>query len=275
MKKFLLTFSIFIFSLETFSKSPLPECKGSKIKEYNNCYKIGKYSNGDRYEGEFVNGKFHGKGIYISYTGAKYEGDFRLGIHDGYGVINFPDGSKHSGEWKNGNRHGRGTLLLKDGTRFEGQWTNDIRNGKGVFYYPNGKIENVEYRDGIEINDTNNRKLQEIKTINYSNGDRYEGPIYEGRKNGKGVYYFKNGDKIFGNFIGDKLRGRVNYYYKNGDTREGEMINGKLNGGAFFVTKGKDQYKEVWKDGDLILRDIVKKDNELSRFQKILKAIGL
>lgn len=46
------------------------------------------------------------------------------------------------------------------------------------------------------------------------------------------------------------------------------MINGKLNGGAFFVTKGKDQYKEVWKDGDLISRDIVKKDNELNRFRK-------
>ena len=275
MKKFFLTFFIFIFSLETFSKSSLPECKGSKIKEYNNCYKTGKYSNGDRYEGEFVNGKFHGKGIYISYTGAKYEGDFRLGKYDGYGVINFPDGSKHSGEWKNGNRHGKGTLLLKDGTRFEGQWTNDIRNGKGIYFYPNGNKTNVEFKDGVEINNLGNQKKIEIKTINYSNGDKYEGPIYEGRRNGKGVYYFKNGDKISGNFSGDRLNGRANYYYKNGDTREGEMLDGKLNGGAFFVTKDKDQYKEVWKDGDLVSREIVKKSNELNRFQKILKAIGL
>jgi hypothetical protein len=44
MRKFFLIFFIFIFSSETFSKSTLPECKGSKIKEYNNCYKTGKYS---------------------------------------------------------------------------------------------------------------------------------------------------------------------------------------------------------------------------------------
>jgi hypothetical protein len=270
-------FIIFLVYLNTnlFSKSPLPECKGSKIKEYNNCFKTGKYSNGDRYEGEFVNGKFHGKGIYISYTGAKYEGDFRLGKYDGYGVINFPDGSKHSGEWKNGNRHGKGTLLLKDGSRFEGVWANDVRNGKGIFFYSNGTKENVEFKEGVEIDKLGNKKIIEIKTINYSNGDKYEGPVYDGRKNGRGVYYFKNGDKISGNFSGDRLNGRTNYYYKNGDTREGEMLDGKLNGGAFFVTKDKDQYKEIWKDGDLVSREIVKKSNELNRFQKILKAIGL
>ena len=53
------------------------------------------------------------------------------------------------------------------------------------------------------------------------------------------------------------------------------MLDGKLNGGAFFVTKDKDQYREVWKDGELMSRDIVKKNSELNRFQKILKAIGL
>jgi len=127
----------------------------------------------------------------------------------------------------------------------------------------------------VEINNLTNQKLLEIKTINYSNGDKYDGSIYDGRKNGRGVYFFKNGDKVSGNFSGDKLNGRINYYYKNGDTREGEMLDGKLNGGAFFVTKDKNQYKEVWKDGELISRDIVKKNSELNRFQKILKAIGL
>jgi hypothetical protein len=275
MKKIFFIIFIVFFNTNVFSKSILPECKGSKIKEYNNCYKTGKYSNGDRYEGEFVNGKFHGKGIYISYTGAKYEGDFILGKYHGYGVINFPDGSKHSGEWKSGNRHGKGTLLHKDGTRFDGQWANDIRNGKGIYLYPNGSKVNTEYKDGVEINNLTNPKLFEVKTINYSNGDKYDGPVYEGRKNGKGVYFFKNGDKVSGHFSGDKLNGRVNYYFNNGDTREGEMMDGKYNGGAFFVTKDKEQYREVWKDGDLISRNIIKKNSELNRFQKILKAIGL
>jgi hypothetical protein len=78
---------------------------------------------------------------------------------------------------------------------------------------------------------------------------------------------------------GSKIKEYNNCYktgkYSNGDTREGEMMDGKYNGGAFFVTKDKEQYREVWKDGDLISRNIIKKNSELNRFQKILKAIGL
>ena len=32
------------------------------------------------------------------------------------------------------------------------------------------------------------------KIISYKSGNKYDGELKEGKKNGKGVYYFKNGD---------------------------------------------------------------------------------
>jgi hypothetical protein len=99
MKKIFFIIFIVFFNTNVFSKSILPECKGSKIKEYNNCYKTGKYSNGDRYEGEFVNGKFHGKGIYTWPDGRRYEGEYENDKKHGYGSYYWPDGKCYEGYW--------------------------------------------------------------------------------------------------------------------------------------------------------------------------------
>lgn len=34
------------------------------------------FANGDTYEGQFKNNKFHGKGKYVWHTGDVYEGEF-------------------------------------------------------------------------------------------------------------------------------------------------------------------------------------------------------
>jgi len=40
---------------------------------------------GGRYEGEFVQGKFQGSGVFCRFDGMKFEGEFKSGCIDGYG----------------------------------------------------------------------------------------------------------------------------------------------------------------------------------------------
>ena len=60
------------------------------------------YSNGDKYVGEYKDGKYHGQGTFNRYDGSKYVGGFRYGELNGQGTLTFPDGRKYEGEWKDG-----------------------------------------------------------------------------------------------------------------------------------------------------------------------------
>lgn len=44
-----------------------------------------------RYEGEFVQGKFQGVGIFTRFDGMKFEGEFKSGCVDGYGKTLYSD----------------------------------------------------------------------------------------------------------------------------------------------------------------------------------------
>lgn len=44
------------------------------------------FKNGDRYQGEYLMGKFHGKGRYYWSNDSVYEGEFKNGMRNGYGV---------------------------------------------------------------------------------------------------------------------------------------------------------------------------------------------
>ena len=47
------------------------------------------YSDGGYYEGEFVNGKKHGKGKEIYPNGMEYNGEYINSIFHGYGILKF------------------------------------------------------------------------------------------------------------------------------------------------------------------------------------------
>ena len=51
------------------------------------------YSNGGIYEGEFLDGKQHGSGKYISADGYEYDGQWVNGSIEGFGTAKYSDGS--------------------------------------------------------------------------------------------------------------------------------------------------------------------------------------
>ncbi len=94
-----------IVSTYALAQSQFPTCKGSDAKRWNNCYGIINFSNGDRYEGGFSNGKFSGWATYYHFSENQFKGD------------------KYIGEFRNGQRHGRGKYFFSNGRAIqEGVW---------------------------------------------------------------------------------------------------------------------------------------------------------
>jgi len=98
----------------------------------------------ERDEGEFVAGKQTGPGTR-QYPDGRYAGNFTDGLFDGKGLYVSSDGMRYDGEWKNGNLEGHGKLSFASGLRYEGQFRANSYSGLGSMILPNGDRYNGEY----------------------------------------------------------------------------------------------------------------------------------
>lgn len=93
---------------------------GSEIEgSYGFCGTSGMPMGGEcvqsHYEGEFLKGKFHGKGI-LDKLGNHYEGEFKQGKIDGVGKYIQNGGRSYEGEFVCDQPHGKGLVRYPDGT---------------------------------------------------------------------------------------------------------------------------------------------------------------
>ena len=96
------------------------------------------------YDGQFYNGKFHGKGR-LSRTDNQqysqpfevYHGEWSHGRKNGQGMYNYDQHSHYTGEFRNDTKHGRGQQNF-EGIIFEGDFQNDRRNGQGEMQLEDG-----------------------------------------------------------------------------------------------------------------------------------------
>jgi hypothetical protein len=129
------------------------------------------WSNGDIFEGEYLNGKYNGSGklttkfyIYegqfkdglingkgmITYrNGIVYQGQFLNGLYDGIGSLTDAAGNIFTGNFTDGIRSGEGQLLLKNGDSYKGEYLNDIFHGKGIYMRANGEYYIGEFKNGL------------------------------------------------------------------------------------------------------------------------------
>jgi len=81
-------------------------------------------ASGNRYEGQWKDGKMHGQGVFEFVNGNRYEGQFKDGKRNGQGVYEYADGTRYEGQQKAGLFHGRLFTTRPDGSSFTTLWEN-------------------------------------------------------------------------------------------------------------------------------------------------------
>ena len=82
-------------------QNQISKCKGTDYSKWTNCFGKEKTTDGV-YEGQYLNGKFHGQGTATWANGNKYVGGWKDDKFHGQGTYTWADGNKYVGEWKDG-----------------------------------------------------------------------------------------------------------------------------------------------------------------------------
>ena len=88
----------------------------------------------------------NGKGLYEYKSGEKYNGEWLNGKHSGQGTLTTKD-YKYEGEWSNGKPHGQGTETWANGDKYVGEWKDYKFHGKGTFTFIEGQIETGNWKE--------------------------------------------------------------------------------------------------------------------------------
>ena len=190
----------------------------SGSNETTNGVGVYKGADGNSYEGEFKDDKFHGHGVFKVADGDSYEGEYKDDKMHGHGVFKFTSGNSYEGEWKDDKYHGHGVFKWADGDSYEGEYKDDNKHGHGVYKW---------------------------------DGNSYEGEWKDGNQHGHGVYKGADGDSYEGEYKDGKYYGHSVFKYANGDSYEGEFEDGKQHGhGVKCLANGEIEHDGEWKGGE-------------------------
>ncbi len=135
-----------------FAQSSLPPCRGD-VSMWTDCFGTTTHPSGNKYVGEYKDGKPNGQGTYNFANGNKYVGEFKDDKRNGQGTYNFANGDKYVGEYKDGKRNGQGAFTLANGDKYVGEFKDDKRNGQGISYKADGTVAiSGNWSDGNLVN---------------------------------------------------------------------------------------------------------------------------
>jgi hypothetical protein len=259
---------------------------------------IGKmiFSNKDEYQGNWVNDVIEGNGrlMYgIEYDGSKktykgyYDGQWLQGKRNGKGIY-WDNGYEFNGNWINDKRNGAGEISFYDGreliiselgglnaVRFTGEWYNDSIKGIGELTYfesisPQDKKRMKEdYESGIAIKDnsivSNPEEISLTKKgplswngfnvsgevdVRFTNGNSFKGTLVDGKMlKGKLFFPVENTTLIghkSGTWEDGKFTGKANIPYSIKSTYNGELKSDKKNGFGKMIYEDGTSYEGNW-----------------------------
>ncbi|XP_037355418.1 MORN repeat-containing protein 1 [Talpa occidentalis] len=171
-----------------------------------------------RYEGEWKEGKKHGRGKLLFKDGGYYEGEFLRGEITGEGRRHWAaSGDTYSGQFVLGEPQGRGVVTYGAGGRYEGELSHGIREGQGCLVDPAGQV----YRGSFH----NNRRHGH-GSMAFRNGDAFAGEWVRDQRQGHGVLSCADGSTYEGQWHSDVFSGQGRLAHCSGATYHGLWING-------------------------------------------------
>jgi hypothetical protein len=192
------------------------------------------------YEGEYKDGKRHGKGK-LTYSSAEvYEGEWKDGKYHGKGKLTYAGGDMYEGEWKDDKKHGKGTFTYAGGEVYEGYWKDDKYHGKGQYTSASGEVYEGEFKDG---------KQHGKGKYTCASGDSYEGDWKDDKYHGKGKYTYASGEMYEGDWKDDKCNGKGTFTYASGEVYEGYWKDDKYHGKGKLTRASGEVYEGEFKDG--------------------------
>jgi hypothetical protein len=211
-----------------------------------------------KYQGDELNGKWHGKGELFNDGKLWYSGDFIDGTISGKGMYYYDGLLFYKGGIKDRVLQGEGIIYRLDGSKLqEGTFSNNQLNGNGKTYFANYENRGfLQYEGAFE-----NGLRHGYGTSYHEDQVWYEGYWKDGKYHGNGKFYI-NGHLLYeGNWINSKLNGSGKKYRFDGKTvlYEGNFKDSEFhgNGTLYFYEnkfvgtfiKGKvstgDYYKKV------------------------------
>ncbi len=228
------------------------------------------FAGGDRYIGQFHDGKMDGEGIFYYFNGGRYDGQWSQGQPNGEGVRIMPDGDRRQGIWEMGKfikplEQLSTVEVTARGIEDTGCISGDCHTGKGIYIYPSGAIYIGEFANG---------EIHGVGVCYYSDGTKYQGEWSHRYPEGKGTKSYPDGtrrtgfwkkgqpvnaqgrlltelvnarketvdipDIQSGCISGDCSGGQGVFAYPDGSRYEGQFYLGKPEGwGSFFYANGE------------------------------------
>ena len=217
------------------------------------------WPDGLKYEGQMFEGDFHGNGKKQWPDGDYVDGTFENDrFIEGEVRQTAEDGSIYEGRWEKEMRYGWGRWENpKTGEFEEGLWDEDGIYSGEIRRLVNGKLVDIDALDYYATNKAEEEmarlrkveaekariaaealakqkksiKDEEFVMQDYDNGDKYEGILLKGERNGKGKYTFANGDFSDGIWEAGKfLNGKIQETNHKGYKYIGDYKNGERHG---------------------------------------------
>jgi serine/threonine protein kinase len=113
------------------------------------------FPNGTRYYGRLEAGRpADGKATMVFSKGNRYDGQFQNGKRNGCGTYSFTNGKRYIGQFKADQFDGLGIWLLGNGDRYVGGFKSNRCDGEGIFLFKDGNFTRGTWKDGKQVDGT-------------------------------------------------------------------------------------------------------------------------